>query len=308
VVDTTGVCNLKCTHCPHPRILASKPSGGSLHLTPELSARAVEEVWAHRQITQYMRYSANGEPLANPDLFEMLGHAVRRSGVTVTLTTNGTLLDARRAQRLLETGLHVVDVSLDALTPETYALLRPGASLEVTRANVLRLLELKVASRSRTRILVSYVERPENAHETASFQAFWRNSAVDGVLVRPLHSAAGVLREVAERLSGRDAATVRRPCPYAWERITLGPGGELLFCPQDWVHGSVVADYRVSTIAEVWQGEFYRALRAAHLSGRLESHQLCAGCPDWSLTCWPNQGPSYADVVRQLTQPDVRTG
>ena len=91
----------------------------------------------------------------------------------------------------------------------------------------------------------------------------------------------------------------RRPCLYPWERVVLTPRGELSFCPQDWVGGSVIAeDYRTSSIREVWQGEAYGRLRQAHLDNEWSQHAFCGNCPDWRLTRWPFQeGRSYADMV-----------
>jgi hypothetical protein len=94
----------------------------------------------------------------------------------------------------------------------------------------------------------------------------------------------------------------RYPCLYPWERILLNPRGELAFCPQDWVHGSVIADYHHTTIRDVWQGAEYQKLRAAHLANDFARHQFCGQCPDWRQTRWPGTGRSYADMVREFNE------
>jgi hypothetical protein len=81
----------------------------------------------------------------------------------------------------------------------------------------------------------------------------------------------------------------------------LNPKGELAFCPQDWMHGSVLADYRTATISEVWQGEAYRQLRTAHLTNKFKVFPFCAQCPDWAQTRWPGEGKSYADMIDVCT-------
>ena len=96
------------------------------------------------------------------------------------------------------------------------------------------------------------------------------------------------------------AGQPRYPCLYPWERILLNPRGELAFCPQDWVHGSVIARYRDTTIREVWSGEEYRALREAHLTGNFCDHKFCGQCPDWQQTRWPGEGRSYADMIEEF--------
>lgn len=301
IVDVTEVCNLACIHCPHPVFKKSEHYAGR-HLDFDLHERMVVEVgeWG-RGHTQYVRYTSNGEPLAHPRIYDMLYSAVTRSGVRVTLTTNGTIFDARRVENVLASGLHLVDVSIDAVTAETYARVRVNGKLDVTRRNVLGLLETKRRLGARTSVVVSFVEQPANVHEVAEFEAYWRSQGVDEVVVRRLHSAAGGVKDIADTLWAEQAGTVRRPCLYPWERILLNARGELAFCPQDWVRGSVVADYRKTTIREVWQSAYYRALREAHLQNEFRDHPFCGQCPDWKQTRWPWQGRSYADMVQDLT-------
>jgi MoaA/NifB/PqqE/SkfB family radical SAM enzyme len=253
--------------------------------------------------TQYIRYTSNGEPLAHPQCYDLLDYAVRNSGVMVALTTNGTIMNERRMGRLLESGLDVIDVSIDAFTAETYARVRVNGKLDVTRANVLRLLEHVRAGGLRTRVVVSYVEQPENRHETRDFERFWKEAGAHFVVVRRLHSAAGAVPTVAHAMRDANAPVSRTPCLYPWERISLTPDGKLAFCPQDWVHGSVVADYHATTIREVWQSPFYTALREAHLSNDFSCHAFCGQCPDWQQTRWPGQGRSYADMMDELREP-----
>jgi MoaA/NifB/PqqE/SkfB family radical SAM enzyme len=221
----------------------------------------------------------------------------------VALTTNGTILNERRIESLFQSGLHLVDVSIDAFTPETYAAVRVNGKLATTRQNVLTLVRLRDQSHAPTRIVVSYVEQPLNMHETEDFRAYWTGQGVDAVVIRRLHSAAGGVIPIADVMRGRQQPEARRPCLYPWERVLLNPRGELAFCPQDWVHGSVLADYRTATIREVWQGAAYRRLREAHLTNRFSDHGFCGQCPDWQQTRWPSEGRSYADLVQDLALP-----
>ena len=123
------------------------------------------------------------------------------------------------------------------------------------------------------------------------------------MVIRRLHSAAGGVSSIANKLMIMTEKE-RRPCLYPWERITLNPRGELAFCPQDWVHGSVMGDYRKTTIREVWQGPFYKKLREAHVSNKLRDFSFCAQCPDWVQTRWPGAGKSYADLVESFASEE----
>lgn len=300
IMDTTELCNLACIHCPHPTFKKTHHYSG-VSLDAALNAKAIDEVGtAGKGITQYVRYTGSGEPLIHPKIFELLAYAVRHSGTTVTLTTNGSILDEARLEKLMATGIHVVDISIDANTPETYAKVRVKGVLDDTRANVLRLIERAKKSGDKTKIVVSYVEQPENTHEAKDFEAFWRANGADYVVIRRLHSAAGAVLQIAKSIHDHSQREARRPCLYPWERVTINPRGQIVFCPQDWVHGSVVEDYRKTTIQETWQGEFYKKLREAHLTNDYGQHSFCGNCPDWVQTRWPDEGRSYADMIAEF--------
>jgi MoaA/NifB/PqqE/SkfB family radical SAM enzyme len=300
VVDVTEVCNLACIHCPHPDFKKSEHYSHAF-LDPALNAKMVSEVREHGAgRTLYIRYTSNGEPLVHPGAYDMIQDAVDRSGTFVTITTNGTTLNERRMRRLLESGVHLIDVSIDAHTAPTYAKVRVGGDLEVTRGNVLNLLAWVRETGAATKIVVSFVEQPANAGEAEPFERFWKDAGAHYVVVRREHSAAGAVVNIAGRMRERLKSAPRRPCLYPWERITLNPRGELAFCPQDWTHGSALADYRETTIRELWTGPLYAALREAHLKNRFENHGFCGQCPDWSVTRWPGTGRGYADMIEEF--------
>ena len=302
IVDITEVCNLSCIHCLHREFRRSGHYSAA-HLDPELNARMVDEVRRHgRGLTRYIRYTGDGEPLLHPGGYEMIEHAVRHSGVFVTLTTNGTVLDERRTERLLDSGIHMIDISIDAYSAETYARIRIGGDLSVTRANVLRLIEMVRSGGYKTRVVVSYVEQPLNLHETADFEGFWKDHGADYVVIRRLHSCSGAKGDLAEQMR-RDNGR-RRPCLYPWERIVLKPKGVLTFCPANWFEETFVSEYRGTTIRETWQGEYYQDLRRAHLCNDFSTQPFCGQCPDWSATRWPSEGRSYADMIEEFIEDE----
>jgi MoaA/NifB/PqqE/SkfB family radical SAM enzyme len=302
IIDVTEVCNLECIHCPHPEFKKSK-FYDTRYLDPALSAKIVDEVRSHGAgLTQYIRYSSEGEPLVHPKGYEMIEYAARNSGVFVTLTTNGTIMSEKRTRRLLDSGVHMIDISIDAVTPETYAKVRVKGDLNVTRKNVIDLLGWIRQSGSPTKVVVSFIEQAQNSHEADSFQTYWKEQGADFVVIRRLHSAAGAVVNVATIMRSEQQRELRHPCVYPWERIVLNPRGYLAFCPADWTHGSSISDYRETTVADIWQSDFYRRLRAAHLGNDYSAHGFCGQCPDWKQTRWPEDGRGYADLIKELKQ------
>ena len=298
IVDITEVCNLACIHCPHPAFKTSKHYS-KRYLEPELNKKVVDEVREEAAgCCQYIRYTSNGEPLVHPKGYEMVEYAVKHSGAYVTLTTNGTIMTERKTKQLLDAGVHMIDISIDAHTRETYAKVRVNGDLDVTRTNVLRLIEWVKSSGVETKVVVSFVEQPENIHEGEDFKRYWMEEGASSVVFRRLHSAGGNMDTIAEKM--REVKKTRYPCLYPWERLILDPKGFLAFCPDDWNYTSAFADFREVSVRDVWKGEYMQALRSAHINNDFTGHEFCGQCPDWEQTRWPDEGRSYADLVADL--------
>ncbi|MDH5638850.1 MAG: radical SAM protein [Nitrospinota bacterium] len=302
IVDITEACNLACVHCPHSTFKASKHFANR-NLEYELNEKIVDEVRANSNgAVQFVRYASEGESLIHPKAYEMIQYAVENSGTLVTLTTNGTILNEKKLQPILDAGINLIDFSVDALSPEVYSQIRRGGELERTQENIFKTMRMIKSSNSKTLIAISFIEQPENAHEATEFQRFWKEKGADFVYIRRLHSAAGAINDMAEAMRKNNESVKRKPCLYPWERIVLNPRGFLAFCPADWTHGSTMTDYRSTTIKESWQGEFYRNLRKAHLSNSFENHSFCGQCPDWVATRWPDEGRSYANMMEEINE------
>lgn len=112
-ISITPRCNLHCLYC-HPLGLEMAEPPGTL---------TVEEVDHFLEAASLLGLSAvrftGGEPLVRKELPRMIERARSKEGIEdVAITTNG-LLFAKRAKELVEAGLNRVNISLDALTPES---------------------------------------------------------------------------------------------------------------------------------------------------------------------------------------------
>ncbi len=107
VWNCTRTCNLRCVHCYSDSYAQKYPD----ELTTE-QARANMDDLAGYGIPALL--FSGGEPLTRPDVFELMAYATGK-GLRVTLSTNGTLIDAATAARLKNIGLTYVGISLDGI-------------------------------------------------------------------------------------------------------------------------------------------------------------------------------------------------
>ena len=300
VVDVTELCNLACAHCLHAEFV-KHPKYAARHMSAAIHDKLVAEAARDgKGLLRYLRYTAMGEPLLHPEIFSFLAKAKRDSGTAVALTTNGTLLSGDVIERLLDTGVDIVDISIDAFSPDAYQAVRRGGDRDATYKKVLAFLAAREQRRGGTKIVTTFIEQPLNQGEADDFRRFWLDHGADDVIVRRLHSQAGGKKDIAARMEEANAALPRRPCLYPWERLCVSSGGLMGFCPANWDYSAEFANLADMSIKGTWQGAFMCKLRKQHLENRFEGNPLCRDCPDWAQTRWPHEGRSYADMVADM--------
>jgi heme b synthase len=111
--ETTAGCNLECTHCR--RLDVSKELMKD-DLTTEQSFQLIDNI---TQVGKPILVLSGGEPLFRPDIFEIAAYGTQK-GLTMALATNGTLIDEVIAQKIVDSGVQRVSISLDGATSSTH--------------------------------------------------------------------------------------------------------------------------------------------------------------------------------------------
>lgn len=296
IVDITEKCNYACHHCPHANFSKSDIYTGD-DMEFELIKKLADEVAEYgRESCQQIRFTANGEPMLHPRFYEIMEYTARKSGVFVSVTTNGSALTESNIEKLINTRISLIDISLDANSEEVYSKVRVNGNFTKVRDSVLRLLQIKKERDLLLKIVVSFVKQPLNEHEALDFERYWNEAGVDYVVLRDLHTAGG--SQLDNKIVKSEER--RRPCVYPWERIVLGVHGELEFCPASWLGKTAIGDYNTTSIHEIWKNEDYLKLREMHLQSQFVAGHACENCGDWVTTNWPNHGRGYGDMIREL--------
>jgi radical SAM protein with 4Fe4S-binding SPASM domain len=111
VWNYTNACNLRCKHCYQN---ASTPLPDELHTDEKMN---VIDQLAESGVMA-LAFSG-GEPLLSPDFFEVASYASKKD-MFVSLATNGTFLSKKMVDRIVDSGVKYIEISLDAVTPEIH--------------------------------------------------------------------------------------------------------------------------------------------------------------------------------------------
>lgn len=119
--ETTAACNLKCMHCRASATDFRSPDD----LTTQESFALLDSIAAFAAPVVVL---SGGEPLVREDIFDIASHG-SKLGLRMVLATNGTLVTSEAAQKMVESGIKRISVSLDGASAASHDPFRgvPGA-------------------------------------------------------------------------------------------------------------------------------------------------------------------------------------
>lgn len=160
-IEPVGQCNLRCQMCPIQFRQDGPPHGPPAFMAFETFTRLIDEFTQ----LEHLHLQGLGEPMMHPRFFEMVAYAAGQ-GIRVTTNSNLTLLNRRRAEQCVTSGLDCLHVSLDGATPQTYERIRLGARFERVQRNLERVLAARQQLNSdRPQLHMVMVIMRQNLHE-----------------------------------------------------------------------------------------------------------------------------------------------
>jgi MoaA/NifB/PqqE/SkfB family radical SAM enzyme len=181
-VEPVGQCNLRCQMCPIQFRQDGPPYGPLAFMEFDTFTRLLDEFPGLEEL----QLQGLGEPMMHPRFFEMVEAAAGR-GIRVGTNTNATLLNARRAEGCVTSGLGEIHISIDGATAETYERIRVRARFDRVIANVEGLVAARRRLASGTpRIRMVVVVMRQNLHELSDLVRLARRLEIDTVFVQHL--------------------------------------------------------------------------------------------------------------------------
>jgi len=241
-LEVTARCNLSCPICGWRLQFHSRDT---LDMHPGLldqGGDVLEKVWS-------IRLQGAGEPFCTDHFWDFYDQANRR-GINTQLFTNGTLLDDRGIDRLLDGSVYHITVSLDGVTPGAVEATRGQDCFETVRRNLFALARRRGRS-AVPRIDINFVGLRRNIEELPALIDLAAEAGVDGVTLQMLvvHYRALIPQSLYhhQRLANR---MIRRAARRA-ERQGIEFCAPGLFSPLDRIRGNGTC--RHSACRQAWQ-------------------------------------------------------
>ncbi len=277
-IEITNRCNLKCVMCPHPTMTRTQGQ-----MSEELFRKIIAEISGHRLLLENVAIMGLGEPMLHTD-FERLVTIAAEAGVpNLYVSTNGTALTEKRAQRLVEDGaLGRLIISLDGATKETYEAVRIGGRFDLVMENTMRVLRIKRAlGRRKPVVTLQILTMPRTRHEIDEFVSRWEPELGDGdeILIKEVDTFGGLVDDL--RLDAEREPVQRIPCRMLWKDMSIAWDGKVTVCCKDVYYQLTVGDANTQSLEEIWNAPKWNAYRRLHTSGEWDRIHPCDVCREW---------------------------
>jgi radical SAM protein with 4Fe4S-binding SPASM domain len=272
IIDPCNVCNLRCPLCPTGNQTNDRPKK---MMSLECFTGLIDQVRAYAIEVILHNW---GESLLHPRIFDMIRYATD-ANIGVTISSHFNNVDDDMVERLIDSGLEHLTVSLDGATQEVYERYRVRGNLDQAIASLRRLQQRKIERRSRTPVVEwQYIVMKHNEHEIPLARAMAADLRVErfrllsvGLPFEELANVdlAGRWMSDDPKFRGYDPKPIRdrgylydERCFYPYRAITINPDGGVAPCcaisHTRWDFGSVHAQ----TIRELWNSKQYQSARS----------------------------------------------
>jgi len=279
VLSFTYVCNSRCPNCPYTNSEIRRAYQDRPHMSADTFKIIADQCGPYGS---WLRLSGGGEPMLHPQAVELMVYA-KKVGARIGLITNGSRFSEKSSRMLLEAGVDMIEFSVDAADPETYAKVRTGLNWERLLGNVKRMVRLRNELKSPTKIIASAVN--QIGVDIEAVEKYWK-PLVDHFQKRkyltwgindPSKSADPTPYLPPEQMI---------PCPFIFERLNIDSRGKVMVCGFDIAARTDMGNVHDKTIKEIWHGQGFEHYRQRHLARKGHEIELCQDCPDWKYRSW----------------------
>lgn len=285
-IETNNTCNLRCPECPTGTNSLTRNRGV---MSLEFFGKIIEEL---ESTILYLTLYFQGEPLLNPDFFEMVKLA-RKKRIYVSTSTNGHLLSAENARLAVESGLNRMIVSIDGTDPATYSAYRIGGDLEKVKEGISKLIAWKKNLGSPTPFIeIQFLVLGTNEHQMEEMERLSRKLGADKLTFKtaqimdyrqgssfiPNNYRYSRYRQNSDGTWSPKLKPVNR-CHRMWRSAVITWEGAVVPCCFDKDALHEMGRLKDTSFRRIWNEKQYNEFRKQLLTNR-KSISICENCTE----------------------------
>ena len=251
-IEVASICDLACPHCYREYIVTPDKI-----MKEELFKKIIKQI--EELEVPSIKLNWRGEPLLNPKILEFIDLAKKAGVIEVSINTNATTLDEKKAEKLINSGLDQIIFSFDGGSKKTYEKMRPGRFKENKFDRIYEniknfCLKKKELNKVFPITKIQMVMTKTTRNEVGSFFNLF-SDIIDDVVVTQYQERGGNLDDVTDEQKNRLqiyeknnsicqyiakangdllVSTDRKTCDQPYQRLMIAYNGQVGMCCHDW--------------------------------------------------------------------------
>jgi MoaA/NifB/PqqE/SkfB family radical SAM enzyme len=284
-IEPTNICNFKCSFCPESFGDFLQIQGGNHSLTLDDWEKIASSIENLPNKVKTINFYMMGEPLSNPLTPFFIGEARKRGlAEKIILTSNGSLLNGLRAEKLMESPPDFLRISIYGPTDEHHKKITTSkVSLDKIRDNVKNFVDMRNSlGQQKPHIYVKMID--QGAELNRAFLDFF-DGIPDELEVEPLMNwndpeQGNLIGELSrdQLLDSSNFANKKEVCASPFYTLVINSDLKVTVCCVDWAKETVVGSLRLNSLYEIWKSDNLLQFRLAHLERRRSDLKACKNC------------------------------
>ncbi len=283
-IEPTTSCNLRCPECPTGMQSLTRTKGS---MNMDVFRKILDKLSPDLiHLTLYFQ----GEPMLNPDFFEMVKLA-RKHRIMVATSTNGHFLNDSNVMEIIDSGLSRLVISMDGIDQQTYEKYRVKGDLQTVTDGIKRLVRAKTLLRSASPFIeLQFIVMRQNEHQVEQMREFAKQSGVNKLSLKTAqvynfdseNLIIPTLKSMSRYSKTSDgkwmmAKKIRNRCHRIWSSLVITWDGKVVPCCYDKDADHQTGDLLNEKLTTLWKNQLYTNFRKQVLKNRSET-EICRNC------------------------------
>lgn len=286
-IEPASQCNLSCSHCPTGTIQMERGVMGE-----EVFSKCLEYIKTNRDTLKVVVLYHGGEPLLNKN-FPSYVTRIREANpqLHIKTVTNGVALNKKNQENIINSGLDLIEISLDGISKEESQQIRVGSNTEKIISNIKEFIAQKRAlGASKPTFYISttqFIDTDKPLHDQVPEAPEWlrqefREHLEAGDIVDFKSTFAmrwphmGLDPSLYGTIDDIEDSDDKRYCDHVFYTMTIRSDGTVLPCCYDLTSKLKMGNVLESPIEEIFSNKKYHELRAMMSRGQYPG--ICNTC------------------------------
>jgi radical SAM protein with 4Fe4S-binding SPASM domain len=268
-VETTNRCNLKCKMCHHGYGMTG-PKGD---MTWDLFKKIIDDISSIKDYNPRVALHMNGEPALHKEFLKLTSYASSK-GLYTFIHTNGTLLNPKKAEELIQTGISEISFSFEGEDSDFYESIRVNAKFDKVVSNIQEILKVKGDTKIVVEVLKFHGKNPD-LEISKRFKRLFPGAEFKSFYASDWHGSLEHLDFLNEPNVDYENPSIcgdmMRVLPISWD-------GKVHSCCIDYDFKLVVGDLAEQSIEEAWRSSARKVILEKMSQGKHKEIDLCKNC------------------------------